>query len=66
MMRARVDPAAIGLRGAGLDESPGCYKHLDDVLEAVGDTMHILAPAHLGGGCHGRKERVRSVPGLNY
>ena len=42
MMRAWVDRAGIELRGAGLDESPDCYKRLDEVLDAVGDTVRIL------------------------
>jgi len=42
MMRAWVDRAGIELRGAGLDESPDCYKRLDEVLAAVGDTIRIL------------------------
>src|SRR5579859_7977767 len=42
MMRTWVDRAGIELRGAGLDESPDCYKRLDEVLEAVGDTVRIL------------------------
>jgi tRNA-splicing ligase RtcB len=42
MMRVWVDRAGIELRGAGLDESPDCYKRLDEVLEAVGDTVRIL------------------------
>jgi tRNA-splicing ligase RtcB (3'-phosphate/5'-hydroxy nucleic acid ligase) len=42
MMRGWVDRAGIELRGAGLDESPDCYKRLDGVLEAVGDTVRIL------------------------
>jgi len=42
MMRAWVDRAGIELRGAGLDESPDCYKRLAEVLEAVGDTVRIL------------------------
>ena len=41
-LRAWVDRAGIELRGAGLDESPDCYKRLDEVLEAVGDTVRIL------------------------
>jgi hypothetical protein len=41
-MRAWVDRAAIELLGAGLDESPDCYKRLDEVLESVGDTVRIL------------------------
>lgn len=42
MMRAWVNRAGIELRGAGLDESPDCYKRLDGVLDAVGDTVRIL------------------------
>jgi len=42
MMRVWVERAGIELRGAGLDESPDCYKRLDEVLEAVGDTVRIL------------------------
>jgi tRNA-splicing ligase RtcB (3'-phosphate/5'-hydroxy nucleic acid ligase) len=42
MMRAWVDRAGIELRGAGLDESPDCYKRLDEVLDAVSDTVRIL------------------------
>jgi len=42
MMRSWVDRAGIELRGAGLDESPDCYKRLDEVLESVGGTVRIL------------------------
>ena len=42
MMRGWVARAGIELRGAGLDESPDCYKRLDEVLEAVSDTVRIL------------------------
>jgi tRNA-splicing ligase RtcB len=42
MMQAWVSRAGIELRGAGIDESPDCYKRLDEVLEAVGDTVRIL------------------------
>jgi tRNA-splicing ligase RtcB len=42
MMRSWVERAGIELRGAGLDESPDCYKRLDEVLEAVDDTVRIL------------------------
>ena len=30
------------LRGAGLDESPHCYKRLDEVLSEHGDSIRIL------------------------
>jgi len=42
MMRAWISRAGIELRGTGLDESPDCYKLLDEVLESVGDTVRIL------------------------
>ncbi len=42
MMRGWIERAGIELRGAGLDESPDCYKRLDEVLEAVSDTVRIL------------------------
>ncbi len=32
----------IELRGAGADESPECYKKLDEVLEYMGDTIEVL------------------------
>jgi len=32
----------VDMPGAGLDESPDCYKRLDEVLESVGDTVLIL------------------------
>jgi tRNA-splicing ligase RtcB len=30
------------LRGGGVDESPHCYKRLDEVLEAHGETIRVL------------------------
>jgi tRNA-splicing ligase RtcB len=42
MMQGWVERAGIALRGAGLDESPDCYKRLDEVLEAVDGTIRIL------------------------
>lgn len=42
MLQAWVDRSGIELRGAGLDESPDCYKRLDNVLEAVSDSVRIL------------------------
>lgn len=42
MMRGWVERSGIELRGAGLDESPDCYKRLDSVLEAVSDQVRIL------------------------
>ena len=42
MMKSWVDRSGIELRGAGVDESPDCYKRLDTVLDACGDSIKIL------------------------
>jgi tRNA-splicing ligase RtcB len=42
MMREWVDRAGVELRGAGLDESPHCYKRLGEVLAEHGDSIRIL------------------------
>lgn len=42
MMKSWVDKSGIELRGAGLDESPDCYKRLPEVLKACGDSIKIL------------------------
>jgi len=42
MMREWVDRAGVELRGAGLDESPHCYKRLTEVLAEHGDSIRIL------------------------
>jgi len=42
MMDARVKEARVELRGAGVDESPHCYKRLNEVLEAHSNTVRIL------------------------
>lgn len=42
-----VNKANVVLRGGGTDESPHCYKRLDQVLEAHKDTVkieHVLTP----------------------
>lgn len=47
MMNARVSEARVELRGAGVDESPQCYKRLNEVLAAHDSTvriLHTLAP----------------------
>lgn len=47
MMRDWVTKAAVELRGAGVDESPHCYKRLPDVLAAHRNTLkvvHTLTP----------------------
>jgi tRNA-splicing ligase RtcB len=42
MMDQWVNGAGVELRGAGVDESPHCYKRLTDVLAAQGDTIKVL------------------------
>jgi tRNA-splicing ligase RtcB len=42
MMRERVTEARVELRGAGVDESPHCYKRLNEVLPAHGNSVRIL------------------------
>jgi tRNA-splicing ligase RtcB len=42
MMNERVREARVELRGAGVDESPHCYKRLHEVLEAHSNTVRIL------------------------
>jgi tRNA-splicing ligase RtcB (3'-phosphate/5'-hydroxy nucleic acid ligase) len=42
MMSEWVSRAGVELRGAGLDESPHCYKRLPEVLAEHGDSIRIL------------------------
>lgn len=42
MMQDWVRSSGVELRGAGVDESPHCYKRLPDVLAAHGNTIRIL------------------------
>ena len=42
MMDGWVSRAGIELRGAGIDESPDCYKRLPEVLAEVSDQVKIL------------------------
>ena len=42
MMRKWIDRAGVELRGAGVDESPHCYKRLPEVLEEHKGTIRIL------------------------
>lgn len=47
MMQEWVTRAGIELRGAGVDESPHCYKRLDEVLEyhsGMVEIEHVLTP----------------------
>ena len=42
LMDEWVAQAGVELRGAGVDESPHCYKRLPDVLAHHGDSIEIL------------------------
>jgi tRNA-splicing ligase RtcB len=42
MMDEWVSSAGVELRGAGVDESPHCYKRLPEVLAEHGETIRIL------------------------
>jgi tRNA-splicing ligase RtcB len=42
MMDTWVNTKGVCLRGAGVDESPHCYKRLNEVLEHQGDTIQVL------------------------
>jgi len=37
-----ISRKGVCLRGAGVDESPHCYKRLDEVLAAHSNTVKIL------------------------
>jgi tRNA-splicing ligase RtcB len=42
MMQGWLTKAKVALRGAGLDESPDCYKRLPEVLAEHGNSIRIL------------------------
>ncbi len=42
MMTEWLTRSNVVLKGGGLDESPHCYKRLDQVLEAQGKTVRVL------------------------
>ena len=42
MLDEKVAAAKVELRGAGVDESPHCYKRLNEVLTAHSNTVRIL------------------------
>jgi len=42
MMLSWIKDRGVALRGAGTDESPHCYKRLDEVLKHHGDSVRIL------------------------
>jgi tRNA-splicing ligase RtcB len=46
MMREWVEREGVELRGAGLDESPHCYKRLPEVLAEHEGTIRILHTLH--------------------
>lgn len=41
-VKHKMKLSKIELRGAGADEAPECYKKLDEVLSAMGNTVNIL------------------------
>ena len=41
-VKSEVRGHGVELRGAGADEAPQCYKKLDDVLSAQGNTIRVL------------------------
>lgn len=42
MMHKWINESEVELRGAGTDESPHCYKRLDEVLSSHQDTIEII------------------------
>jgi len=42
MMQEWLTRSNVVLRGGGVDESPQCYKRLDEVLAAHGETIRVL------------------------
>jgi len=42
MMREWVAKVGVTLRGAGVDESPHCYKRLPEVLAYHADSVRVL------------------------
>jgi tRNA-splicing ligase RtcB len=42
MLRGRIGPKGIILRGGGLDEAPQVYRRLPDVLTAQGATIELV------------------------
>jgi len=65
MMRSWIDRSGIELRGGGLDESPDCYKRLDEVLASVSDSVRILHRLTPVGVAMASGKRIRSIQGLN-
>ena len=42
MMHEWLERSDVVLKGGGLDESPHCYKRLNEVLVAQGRTVRVL------------------------
>ena len=42
MLRDWIAPLGVELRGAGVDESPHCYKRLPEVLEQHAGSIRVL------------------------
>ncbi len=42
MMQEWLTRSNVVLHGGGVDESPHCYKRLDEVLAAHGETIRVL------------------------
>jgi len=42
MMQEWLTRSNVVLRGGGVDESPHCYKRLDEVLAVHGETIRVL------------------------
>jgi tRNA-splicing ligase RtcB len=42
MMQEWLTRSNVVVRGGGVDESPHCYKRLDEVLAAHGETIRVL------------------------
>ena len=45
-VKEKAQGLGIELRGGGADESPACYKNLNDVLSCQGDTIKVLFRLH--------------------
>ena len=65
MMFEWLQRAGVELRGAGTDESPHCYKRIEEVLGFHSGSIRILHTLHTPRRSHGRPRRVRPLPRLN-
>lgn len=53
----------VELRGAGVDESPHCYKRIEEVLKAHGDTIKILHTLNPIGVCMASDKELNPYKG---